>query len=173
VKPDESAADPYTPSAVALPTLCGIFNVATQQVVAGTLQGSPSGAASWSGVAGSGWVACSYSGVVLPAGDYKACVYTSGGWNNFYMETHNYWGAESAAVPASAVTVPASIVAGPLTGLSQAAAAQGQITFHHDADGEAGFVYPTTCQFPGQNRWIDVEVTPAKSGGSLLMLFFP
>jgi hypothetical protein len=160
-----------TQSATGLPTMCGIFNVATQAVLPGTLNRSPA----WSGAAGSGWVACQYSGVMLPAGDYKACVYTTGGWDNFYLETHNYWGAESSSVPASAVSAPAGITAGPLAGLSAAQSAEGQITFHHDADGPVGFAYPTTSQFTGQNRWVDVEVTPAPPSvtSGIALAFFP
>ena len=81
----------YSPPAVsptALPTRCAIWSVQTQQVVAGTDNSSPS----WSGAAGSGWVACSYSGVTLPAGDYKVTVYTPGGSDNLYQETEEYWG---------------------------------------------------------------------------------
>ena len=81
----------YSPPSVspaALPTRCAIWSVQTQQVVSGTDNSSPS----WSGAAGSGWVACSYSGVILPAGDYKVTVYTPGGSDNFYQETEEYWG---------------------------------------------------------------------------------
>jgi hypothetical protein len=176
--PSGVASDPAGPvppsgtrSAVGLPTMCGIFNVTTQAVVPGTLNRSPA----WSGAAASGWVACQYSGVVLPAGDYKACVYTTGGWDNFYLETHSYWGAESSSVPASVVTAPAGITAGPLTGVPATQSRDGQVTFHHDSDGPAGFVYPTTSQFTGQNRWVDVEVTPAPPSvtSGITLAFFP
>ena len=56
--------------AAALPTQCGIWSVSSQSVVSGTDNTSPS----WSGAAGSGWVSCAYSGVTLPAGDYKVAV---------------------------------------------------------------------------------------------------
>ena len=65
----------------ALPSRCAIWNVTTQAVVPGTDNTSPS----WSGTAGSGWVACAYSGVTLPAGDYKVSVYYGGG-QRFYTE---------------------------------------------------------------------------------------
>ena len=43
-----------------LPTACGIFDVATQAIVPGTLNTSPS----WSGALGSGWVKCPFGGAV-------------------------------------------------------------------------------------------------------------
>jgi len=156
----------YSPPSVsppALPTICAIWDVQTQQVVSGTQNNSPS----WSGAAGSGWVACSYAGVTLPAGDYKVTVYTPGGSVNFYQETEEYWGTGAAAT---------GIVSGPLTapGTSQATA-PGQSTYHH-----GGFAYPDTydVEFDGQNRWVDVEVTPAPRTESAtnpgaFLTFFP
>ena len=62
----------YSPSGTSqLPTECGIWNVADHTIVADTHNASPS----WSGAAGSGWISCSYSGVTLPAGDYKVSVF--------------------------------------------------------------------------------------------------
>ncbi len=139
----------YSPSVVspaALPTICAIWNVQTQKVVSGTENSSPS----WSGSAGSGWVACSYSGVTLPAGNYKVTVYTPGGSDNFYLETEDYWGSGEGAN---------GIVSGPLAAPSTAnATAPGQTTYRHGA-----FAYPDTYDngFNGQNRWVDVEVTPS------------
>jgi len=139
----------YSPPSVApptLPTICAIWDVDTQQVVAGTQNNSPA----WSGEAGSGWVACAYSGVTLPAGDYKVTVFTPGGSGNFYQETEDYWGTGAGAN---------GIVSGPLTAANTAnATAPGQTTYHH-----GGFAYPDTYDddFDGQNRWVDVEVTPA------------
>ena len=51
-------------------------------------------------------MACSYSGVTLPAGDYKVTVYTPGGSDNFYQETEEYWGDGAGGN---------GIVSGPLT----------------------------------------------------------
>ena len=45
---------------------------------------------SWSGAAGSGWVACAYSGVTLPAGDYKVAVFYGGG-QKWYQTAIGYW----------------------------------------------------------------------------------
>ena len=157
----------YSPPSVspaALPTRCAIWNVKTQQVVSGTDNHSPS----WSGTAGSGWVACSYSGVTLPAGDYKATVFTPGGSDNFYQETEEYWGTGAGAN---------GIVSGPLTAPSTShATAPGQTTYHHGA-----FAYPDTYddEFDGQNRWVDIEVTPSTGStaptvnSQAFMTFFP
>jgi hypothetical protein len=158
----------YSPPSVspaALPTRCAIWNVKTQQVVSGTDNSSPS----WSGTAGSGWVACSYSGVTLPAGDYKATVYTPGGSDNFYQETEEYWGTGAGAN---------GIVSGPLTAPNTAnATAPGQTTYHHGA-----FAYPDTydTEFDGQNRWVDIEVTPSTApmvnsvaNSGAFLTFFP
>ena len=76
-----------------LPSQCAIFNVATEEVVPGTLNTRPS----WSGGAGTGWVACAYSGVELPAGDYKVVVY-SGGGAEFYLETTHYFSTPQSTV---------------------------------------------------------------------------
>ena len=152
-------------SPAALPTRCAIWNVKTQQVVSGTDNSSPS----WSGTAGSGWVSCAYSGVGLPAGDYKATVYTPGGSDNFYQETEEYWGTGAGAN---------GIVSGPLTAPNTShATAPGQTTYHHGA-----FAYPDTydTEFDGQNRWVDIEVTPSTApmvnpvvNSGAFLTFFP
>ena len=91
-----------------------------------------------------------------PAGrDYKFTVYTPGGSVNFYQETEDYWGTGAGAN---------GIVSGPLTAPNTAdATAPGQTTYHH-----GGFAYPDTYddEFDGQNRWVDVEVTPTSSSPS-------
>ena len=144
----------YSPPSVspgALPTICAIWDVDTRQVVAGTQNNSPS----WSGTAGSGWIASAYSGVTLPAGDYKATVFTTGSSDNFYQETEDYWGTGGGAN---------GIVSGPLTAPNTAdATAPGQATYYH-----GGFAYPDTydTEFNGQNRWVDVEVTPVSASAS-------
>ena len=142
---------PPTVSPPALPTMCAIWDVRTQLVVPGTQNSSPA----WSGAAGSGWVACPYSGVTLPAGDYKATVFTPGGSDNFYQETEGYWGSGAGA---------GGITSGPLTAPgAHDATAPGQVTFQHGA-----FAYPDTYdpEFDGQNRWVDVEVTPSSGSPS-------
>jgi hypothetical protein len=146
----------------ALPTGCAIWDVRTRQAVSGTQNSAPS----WSGAAGSGWVSCSYSGVFLPAGDYKVAVYTPGGSTNLYQETDDYFGSGAGAN---------GIVTGPLSAPGVASATSpGQITYHH-----GGFAYPDTYDtgFNGQNRWVDVEVTPSTNAPAVtseaFLAFFP
>jgi hypothetical protein len=130
--------------ATALPARCGIWNTNTQTVVAGTDNTSPQ----WSGLAGSGWVSCAYSGVTLPAGDYKVAVW-SGGGAKWYLPTLGYWGTNGAGGN--------GITAGPLTapGLS-AAQGPGQSTYNPGT-----WAYPLTYGdgSNGENFWVDIEVT--------------
>jgi hypothetical protein len=132
-------------NAAALPTRCAIWSVSSQSVVSGTDNTSPS----WSGAAASGWVSCAYSGVTLPAGDYKVAVFNGGG-SKWYQVTINYWGSGGAGAN--------GITAGPLTapGLS-GATGPGQSTYN-----PGSWAYPQTygSASNGENFWIDVEVTP-------------
>ena len=141
----------YSPPSVSfLPDGCMIWNVATQQIVAGTENLSPA----WSGAAGSGWVSCAYSGVTLPAGNYVTTVYSSGG-QRFYTEQNKYFGGGG---PASA----AGIVTGPLTAPNVTnASPPGNSRYQI-----GGILFPDTFDDDdeGETRWVDVEVTPA--GGS-------
>jgi hypothetical protein len=132
--------------ATALPTRCAIWSTSSQTVVAGTDNASPS----WSGGPGSGWVSCAYSGVTLPAGDYKVAVFYGGG-SKWYQVTANYWGGTGPGVN--------GITAGPLTapGLSTATS-PGQGTYNPGA-----WAYPQSygSGSNGENYWVDVEVVPA------------
>ena len=137
----------YSPAgAGALPTRCAIWDVATATEVSGTDNSSPS----WSGPAGSGWVACAYSGVTLPPGDYKVAVFYAGG-ANWLQVTTDYWGTGGPGA--------SGIAAGPLAapGLSTATS-PGQSTYN-----QGSWTYPTTyaSSSDGENYWVDVEVTPA------------
>jgi hypothetical protein len=130
-----------------LPTRCGIWNVNTQALAAGTDNASPS----WSGAAGSGWVSQSYTGVTLPAGDYKVSVLNAAGtpaiWN---PTTNTYWGASVGV---------GGITNGPLSAPDTAhATSPGQDTYNLGAT----FTYPLTyaAGANGANYWVDVEVTP-------------
>jgi hypothetical protein len=149
-----------------LPSRCGIFSATTQAEVSGTDNSSPS----WSGVAGSGWVSCSYSrsGVVLPAGKYKVSIY-SGADGKFYQEDVDYF---------SSGPGNSNIVNGPLTCPSAAnATSPGNSTYQ-----DGPWSYPDTFdnKDDGENRWIDVEVTlgggggqPAAVNSSAFLTFFP
>ena len=136
----------YSPSGVTiLPSRCAIWDVSSRTVVAGTDSTSPS----WSGAAGSGWVSCAYSGVTLPAGDYKTTVY-SGGGARFYTETVDYFSSGAGAN---------GITAGPLSCPSTGGATPPGNSTYQDGP----FAYPNTFDDDdgGENRWVDVEVTPA------------
>jgi hypothetical protein len=129
----------------ALPGRCGIWSVSSQSVVAGTDTASPS----WTAAAGSGWVASPYSGLTLPAGDYRVAVFCAGG-AQWYQTAIGYW--------SSGGTGANGIAAGPLTAPGDAAASSpGQSTF-----AVGGWAYPDTYETstPGENYWVDVEVTP-------------
>jgi hypothetical protein len=131
--------------ATVLPTRCAIWDVSSQTEVTGTDNSSPA----WSGVAGSGWVACSYSGVPLPAGDYKVAVYYGGG-SPWYQATGGYWATGGAGGK--------GITAGPLTApATSAAASPGQCTYQ-----PGSWAYPDSYSpgGNGENFWVDVEVTP-------------
>ena len=130
--------------ATVLPSRCAIWNVGSQSTVSGTDTTSPS----WSGAAGSGWVSSAYSGVTLPAGDYKVAVFYGGG-SQWYVGGSGYWTAGAGAN---------GITAGPLTAPSASGATSpGQGTYHSGT-----WAYPATyAAGNGENYWIDVEVTPA------------
>lgn len=134
-----------------LPTECGIWNVATHTLVAGTDNASPS----WSGAAGSGWVSCAYSGVTLPAGDYKVAVLNSVATPPIWSATtDSYWGAGAGL---------GGVANGPISAPDTThATAPGQDTYNLGA----AFTYPLTYSAPanGANYWVDVEVTPVSAG---------
>jgi len=139
----------YSPSGTGqLPTECGIWDASTQTLVAGTHNSSPS----WSGAAGSGWVACRYSGVTLPAGGYKVTVFNGAtsvdAWS---ATTYPYW--SSTGFGAGGIT------AGPLSAPNNASAhSPGQSTYHQGTT----FTYPNTYAsgVGSPTYWVDIEVTP-------------
>jgi hypothetical protein len=138
----------YSPPGVSvLPDATMIWDVSTQQIVAGTEDMSPA----WTGTAGSGWVSNAYSGITLPPGDYITSVYTQGG-NETYTELPDYFGGGG---PASA----AGIVNGPLSSPNVAnASPPGNSRYQI-----GGVLYPDSFDThdEGETRWVDIEVTPA------------
>jgi hypothetical protein len=154
----------YSPPGVTvLPSRCAIWDVSKQTVVAGTDNTSPS----WSGAPGSGWVACAYSGVTLPAGDYKTSIF-SGGGALFYCEDVDYFSSGPGGN---------GITAGPLfCPNTSEATPPGNSTYQ-----DGPWSYPDTFdnKDDGENRWIDVEVTPAAVGAGTsansraFLVFFP
>jgi len=140
-----------------LPSQCAIWNVATQTVVAGTNNTSPS----WSGAAGSGWVSCSYSGVTLPAGNYKTSVYYGGG-KTFYQEDVKYFSSGPGANGITAGPLSSPNVANAASCISGSGPDTGQTVTGNSTYQNGPFAYPDTFDSDddGENRWIDVEVTP-------------
>ncbi len=141
----------YTPPGTSqLPTECGIWQVSSKTLVAGS--GNP--APTWSGAAGSGWVACGYSGLTLPAGDYKVAVFNGAAnpqmWN---LATLNYW---SEGPGGNGITV------GPLSAPNLAnATSPGQGSYNAGT----AFHWPDTyATGSAPSYWVDIEVTPVSGG---------
>ncbi len=122
-----------TPAAALLPGACAIFDIATQTIVDGTLQGmagpDPTTMPDWrkpdgtAAKAGDGWIYCAYDGVTLPAGKYKAAAYCYGGGTvmdyeyYFFSEQRFYFGPiinDTTGVVIGPATVPDGIANGPL-----------------------------------------------------------
>jgi hypothetical protein len=126
-----------------LPTASVIYNAETESEVAGTLNASPA----WSGVAGSGWIRCDYSGsgVTLSSDvNYIACIVHSG----LLQATSNYWTTGTGA---------SGITSGPLSAPNYSSSGNLQDSYVFSS---------STPDFPtdsdGSNYWVDVEVgTPA------------
>jgi hypothetical protein len=145
------------PFAQDLPASTQIWDASTQAMVSGTNL-----TASWSGAVASGWVANSYGGadIVLPAGNYIATIYYGGG-KVFYMESRGYFGSfQGNAGPATN-----GMTNGPLSSPSNANAFNppgGNGCYYV---GDTGPTYPSAWDTHdgGENRWIDVEVTPTSS----------
>jgi len=163
------------PFADALPASTQIWDAATQAVVSGTDL-----AASWSSGVASGWVSNSYraAGIVLPAGNYIVTVYYGGG-QVLYMESRGYFGSHQGdAGPATN-----GMSNGPLSSPSDANAVNPPGGNSCYFQGGAGPTYPDSWDQNdgGENRWVDVEVTPAASAPppppaanpGAFMIFFP
>ncbi len=141
----------YSPSeASELPTECGIWNVASQSLAAGSDNNSPA----WSGAAGSGWVYCDYTGggvLLTAATKYKVAVVNGtanpSAWNS---ATLDYW---------STGTGGSGISSGPISAPNEAdASSPGQGTYNPGST----FTYPATYDTGGApTYWVDVEVTPS------------
>ena len=113
--------------------------------------------------AGCGWVSCSYASasLTLPAGKYKVCIYTPGG-GMFYQEDINYFGTGPGGnnIVNGPITVPnntnsANLIEG--EGPTPGATVTGNSSYQDGA-----WSYPDTFdgEDKGENRWIDIEVTP-------------
>jgi hypothetical protein len=153
----------YSPSGASqLPTQCAIWDVPSQAMVSGTLKTAPG----WSGAAGSGWVSASYSGVSLPAGDYKTAVWNGAATPSGFNEYSPLWfttGYGGSGITAGPITVPDA----------STATSPGQATYQINS---SAFVYPdlyVSSVTPGQCYWVDAEVTPEAAAAGLLAASFP
>lgn len=158
----------YSPPGVSvLPSRCAIWDVATESVLADTDNTSPS----WSGRAGTGWVSCSYKGVVLPTGDYKVSVYYEGG-QEFFTEERYYFstGAGRNGITAGPLSSPNVDHAAPCISNSLHTVVTGNSTYQ---DGQFAYPYTFDTKDHGENRWIDVEVTPEVDNSGAFLTFFP
>ena len=148
------------PFAQALPASTQIWNSTTQAMVSGTDL-----TASWTGGVASGWVANSYgsAGIVLPAGNYIATVYYGGG-DVFYMESRGYFGSHLGLVgPATD-----GMANGPISSPSNATAPNPPGGNSCYFQGGTSPTYPNAWDTNdgGENRWVDIEVTPGSSSSS-------
>jgi Domain of unknown function (DUF4082) len=148
------------PFAEALPASTQIWDASNQSMVSGTNL-----TASWSGGVASGWVSNSYSNasIVLPAGNYIVTVYYGGG-DVFYMESRGYFGSHlGLAGPATN-----GMANGPLSSPSNASAPNppgGNSCYYQ---GGTSPTYPNAWDTNdgGENRWVDIEVTPTSTSPS-------
>lgn len=153
------------PGVASLPSRCGVFDVSTREVVAGSDDTAPAWVNS-AGVAaspGDGWVSCSYAGksLTLPAGKYKAAVYTGGG-ALFYAEDIYYFssGPGAAGIVNGPITVPNDASSSSL--IEGEGTAPGSTVTGNSSYQDGPWSYPDTFDGKdiGETRWIDIEVTP-------------
>ena len=157
------------PGSAQLATSCRVWQITGAD--SGTLMAA-STSPTWSGIAGSGWVSCTFGNVVLQHGaPYKVTVYngagTPDGWSGKQL---NYWSTGPGA---------SGITAGPLTVPNLASASQAYVFNGGNAGsspqyttgvieaGQSTFVNGTGDAYPylyvdtlAQTYWVDVEVTP-------------
>lgn len=158
----------FSPGGTAqLATQCGVWSMATQQLVAQST--SPV----WSGAAASGWVSCSFNGVLLPIGKYRVAVYngaaTPDQWSSKQLE---YWTWSSPGMN--------GITSGPLYAPTTGSAQNANIYQGSGSEpGQAVFAVGPPNAYPNlyvdnlyQNYWVDMEVTIAANSVAFLN-FFP
>ena len=146
----------YSPPGVnQLATECGIWDIGTRQLYAE--DASPS----WSGGAGSGWISCAFSGLILPAGAYKVAVYNGaavpGPWSAKQLR---YWdiGPGHNGITNGPLTAPSLAVASPASVYQGSGTEPGQCTFAVGPPDQYPDLYVDGL---AQNYWVDAEVTPA------------
>lgn len=194
------------PGAAQLATTCDIWaitgaNSGTKATTASSpAWKNPDGT---TGTAGAGWLYCTFSGVTLPAGSYKASVYNSNatpdGWGAKSLYFWDPQGQANAGFSLGYGYTNADLVNGPLTAPALASASSaylfngsnpagtppysnssgtitepGQATFYQPVSGAGSDTYPYLyVDGLAQNYWVDVEVTSAPARPGLLMATFP
>jgi hypothetical protein len=151
----------YSPAgALNLPQRCGIWNIATQTVVAGTDISGPT----WSGAVTSGWVSVDYTSanITLPAGSYKVATW-NGIAQNYYTDTEqvfNPGGPNASGITYGPLFAPNAANGTPVPWDDSSGTKPAQDTYQPGA-----WAYPNTGEtkvgaITGESRWQDVEVTP-------------
>jgi hypothetical protein len=147
-----------------LPSRCGIFSVSSQTEVSGSDNSAPTWLSSPgnAATAGGGWCYVDYSSanLTLPAGSYRAAVYSTGA-SNWFNYTNAYW--------SSASLVGSGIGNGSISAPGNAAA---------DSPGQGGSLsgswgYPNAGS-SANGFWVDAEIAPVTAAApSLSMVSLP
>ncbi|HEX4830205.1 MAG TPA: hypothetical protein VH478_03820 [Trebonia sp.] len=155
-------SSPQLQQPAGLPASTQIWDMNAKDVVAGSQL-----TASWSGAVGSGWVYNNYASasLTLPAGDYAVAVFNPGG-KTFYVENRGYFGTHFQNTMGAA---PSGFSNGPLSTPGQDAANTkwgadfGNSLYLFTSTGVPTFPAGWDTNDDGENRWIDIEVTPSGS----------
>ena len=167
------------PGSTGFATRVGIWNTDTHTEVAGTDNASPTWLAPGGEAAsvGGGWMYVDYTsaGIVLPAGNYAVSFFNGGGFY-LYDDYHNYFFAGTDPVGGATVggagwngvswgggilTAP-NVANGPLLVSDETGETKrGQVPYQPNS---GSWAYPGEFEASsdwGENRFVDVEVTPA------------
>jgi hypothetical protein len=146
----------YSPPGVGqLATECGIWDMGTRQLY------GENASPSWSGGAGSGWISCAISGLVLPAGQYKVAIYNGAAvpapWSAKQLR---YWdiGPGQHGITNGPLAAPSLADASTATIYQGSGQEPGQCTFAVGPPDQYPDLYVDGL---AQNYWVDAEVTPA------------
>lgn len=171
------------PGSTGFASRVGIWNTDTKTEVAGTDNAAPKWLLPGGGAAnvGDGWMYVDYTsaGIVLPVGNYSVS-YFNGDGVFLYNDYHNYWFAGTDPVGGATVggagwngiswgggilTAP-NVANGPLVSYDDGSGTKhAQPPYQPDS---LEWTYPDSFEASadwGENRFIDVEVTPSSGGG--------
>jgi hypothetical protein len=166
-----------------LPTVCGIWDADTQNVVPGSVNNSPNWLLADGSAAapGAGWCYCDYSSTnftLEKSHNYRVAVgmYTSG--YVWYSGAQGYWLANGGGYPSLGsgaahgagngiiACAPCGLASNPLSPCAQ--------------DTSGSWAYPNEVEADGDNYYIDLEVAPASGSigtstvnSSAFLIFFP